>query len=120
MTTRTSDASSIIAAPTSNTSSRADRIRTCDPLTPSQVRYQAAPQPDALSESESQPTWADGRTAEGATPSFGGPWPVRSRALVCLEVLRDVSWAKAHVATKLDVRDVAFGGVKVDPSRSDL
>lgn len=26
---------------------RADRIRTCDPLTPSQVRYQAAPQPAA-------------------------------------------------------------------------
>ena len=24
---------------------RADRIRTCDPLTPSQVRYQTAPQP---------------------------------------------------------------------------
>ena len=27
---------------------RADRIRTCDPLTPSQVRYQAAPQPAAF------------------------------------------------------------------------
>src|SRR5256885_14792 len=26
-------------------SGRADRIRTCDPLTPSQVRYQTAPQP---------------------------------------------------------------------------
>ena len=25
---------------------RDDRIRTCDPLTPSQVRYQAAPHPD--------------------------------------------------------------------------
>ncbi len=26
---------------------RSDRIRTCDPLTPSQVRYQAAPRSDA-------------------------------------------------------------------------
>ena len=25
---------------------RDDRIRTCDPLTPSQVRYQAAPHPE--------------------------------------------------------------------------
>jgi hypothetical protein len=27
---------------------RSDRIRTCDPLTPSQVRYQAAPRSDTL------------------------------------------------------------------------
>ena len=61
---------------------RSDRIRTCDPLTPSQVRYQAAPR------SEGAPYRRAPRPPQTQKPGFpasvkerrpDGPWPAPDR-----------------------------------------
>ena len=59
---------------------RDDRIRTCDPLTPSQVRYQAALHPDAIQLLANR----SGASREGwlRSPTLGGRLlPCRSRGL---------------------------------------
>ncbi len=55
---------------------RDDWIRTSDPLTPSQVRYQTAPHPDAKQLAER------GTGADAA--AWGGPWSCYARFLVVL------------------------------------
>lgn len=59
-------------------SGRADRIRTCDPLTPSQVRYQTAPQPGPALAECVRSTLA--RSPKGPATRVRGPSDLRKHA----------------------------------------
>ena len=81
---------------------RDDRIRTCDPLTPSQVRYQAALHPGNL---PNTPATALGRGYAFARLRFG-LWPTLPRLLAL--AVRDCD--RTAAARAFDPAGVTGGG----------